>query len=270
MPPQLPPGVGRGPIRLFLLSALLAVALPALASAQTGSDPVPYTLTEISNFDIGCFGPCDCAVMFFPLSGSFYLRKLDTDPLYTYYAVENLSGAFSRDGKFVSVTGGGQYRIGGEVALTHQLHLDLVIGRDYAQSFDSGLVPGGSDFPAITISTAAHGFACYDTVIDFRAKPATAGVPESGPASLLAVPNPFRVGVELRFASAAPPVEVAILDVHGRTVRSLDAGPSTMSGQLAMTWDGQASDGTAAPPGIYLARIRWPDREWTRRIVKLE
>ena len=38
-----------------------------------------------------------------------------------------------------------------------------MIGGDYAQSFDSGLVPGGSDFPAITISTAAHGFACYDT-----------------------------------------------------------------------------------------------------------
>jgi len=271
VPPHLPPRVGLGPIRLFLLSAILAGALPTSAKAQTTGDAVPYSLTELSYFSIGCFGPCLCAVVSFPFSGSFYLRQIDTGPLYTNYAVENLSGAFSRGGKMVRVTGGGRYRIGGEVALTHELQLDLVIGGDYPQSFDSGLVPGGSDFPAITITTPAHGFACYDTVIEFRAKPATAGIPEARPPGVIAVPNPFRAGVELRFASASPPpLEVAILDVHGRTVRSLDGGVWAMSAQHVMTWDGLASDGTAAPPGIYLARVRWPEREWTRRIVKLE
>ncbi len=270
MPPRIPPGVGRGPIWLFLLPAILAGALPALANAQATSDAVPYNLTDLSYFSIGCFGPCDCAVMPFPLSGSFYLRQIDTGPLYTSYAVEDLNGAISRGGKLVRVTGGGQYRIGGEVALMHELHLDLVIGGDYPQSFDSGFVPGGSDFPAITITTPAHGFACYDTVIEFRAKPATAGIPEAGPPDVLPVPNPFRSGVELRFVSASPPLEVAILDVHGRTVRSLDGGAWALSAQHVLTWDGLASDGTAAPPGVYLARARWPEREWTRRIVKLE
>ena len=262
--------VGGEAARLIIAAALLAGALASNAGAQGTAGATPYVFAEHAQYGLGCFRACACPAVGLPLSGSFDLRLIRSDPLFTYYAVENLSARFPRDGGFVSVTGHGEYRIGGEFARTQQMLLDVVIGGDYEQSFDSGLVPVDYN---ITIDLAAHGFACYDTVIRVLANPApTVGAPGLETVLAQAVPNPFRTGVELRFSRFAPPVEVVILDLQGRTVRSLGHWFWAADPVLPhlLYWDGLASDGTRARPGIYFVRALVDGLSWTQRIVKLE
>ena len=49
-------------------------------------------------------------------------------------------------------------------------------------------------------------------------------------------------------------VEVSVIDLSGRRVRSLFAGPAG-SGAYALDWDGRQDDGTLLPVGIYLVRV---------------
>ncbi len=78
-------------------------------------------------------------------------------------------------GKDASITGSGTYRVGGEFAVEQQLALDLAIGGDPPRHFDSGLVPGGGEFPKIATTISLHSQTCFDTVIDVRAAPAPGG-----------------------------------------------------------------------------------------------
>ena len=58
----------------------------------------------------------------------------------------------------------------------------------------------------------------------------------------------------------------AELDVRGRRVRTLDAGPG-LSGLV--TWDGRDDGGRRVPSGVYLARFLADGRDGTRRFVYL-
>ena len=69
------------------------------------------------------------------------------------------------------IAGSGTYRIGGEFALQHQLSLDLAVGSDPPEHFDSGLVVPPTRFPRIDASISIHGGYCFDTVIDLHARP---------------------------------------------------------------------------------------------------
>jgi hypothetical protein len=72
-------------------------------------------------------------------------------------------------GQDVRITGSGTYRIGGEFARQHQLVLELTIGDETPQQFDSGLIPGGAAFPdMLPIVISINGMVCFDTVIDIR------------------------------------------------------------------------------------------------------
>jgi hypothetical protein len=257
------------------LSVIIAGAIATPAWSQIGApDSIfDYVLGDYSAYQIGCFGPCECAVQAFPLSGTFRLRKTGVDPLYTHYAVEALQATFLRGGQHVAVSGAGEYRIGGEVALTHQLVLDLVIDGAPARRFDSGVVAGGSTFPSIGIQVAANGFACYDTVGAIAAKPVTASVPVPPGSSigLSAVPNPFGTDTEIRFVlGSRAPVDVRIFDSSGREVRAMARGIWLDAGPQALPWDGHLADASRAKSGLYFARVRWAGREWAARIVKLE
>ena len=48
---------------------------------------------------------------------------------------------------------------------------DLVRVDYAAKRFDSGLVNGGDEFPAINIAIAQNGFYCYDIVLDLATRP---------------------------------------------------------------------------------------------------
>jgi thrombospondin type 3 repeat protein len=160
------------------LGALLAVCImgqPVDVAAQVPvPDPVVYRLRPDSAFLRGCFGACDCAVEIGEdLRGTFALERVPGSPAdpFAVYTVSNLTFLVNLGGQPLRITGSGIYRVGGEFALLHQLTLQLQIGDQASTKFDSGLVPGGGDFPLINIDVSMNGQICFDTVIQIRAEP---------------------------------------------------------------------------------------------------
>ena len=51
------------------------------------------------------------------------------------------------------------------------MQLDLRVGDQPVQHFDSGLVVGGGGFPELDVRVSVNGQFCYDTVIDVIASP---------------------------------------------------------------------------------------------------
>lgn len=258
---------------LAALAAGLTACLVA-ATALADSGPVTYTLvTPPSSYETGCQGPCECPVATQPTYGSFTLVHTGSDALYDYYAVQGYIASFNNGPGAVSIVGSGQYKIGGEFALTQQLTLDLSVWGAPVQHFDSGVKPAGSvGFPKIDLACAVHGFACVDTVVVVDAAPVgVAGVPP-GPAARLesAQPNPFLGASRIAFAlSRGGRVDLTIVDLAGRRVRALVSGQEMAPGEQVMTWDGRADDGRTAPAGVYWARLRAPGGADRLRLVKL-
>lgn len=77
-------------------------------------------------------------------------------------------------------------------------------------------------------------------------------------AVLSAGPNPFGHSTTLRFRLGAPArVALDVLDPQGRLVRRLARGPLD-AGAHALVWDGRSEEGSAAPAGVYFARLSAP------------
>src|SRR5690242_2358891 len=121
------------PLILFL--ALLA-ASPAVAQTRQYSLLVPP-----SDFEVGCFGPCKCAVQARPTYGSFDLVPTGFDGLYDTYRVERYITSFNNGPGAIALTGTGTFRIGGEFAYMQQMTLDLESPEGRRFHVDSGLVP---------------------------------------------------------------------------------------------------------------------------------
>ena len=66
--------------------------------------------------------------------------------------------------------------------------------------------------------------------------------------------EPAVVPFAVQLAGTAGDVEVKILDAAGKTVRTLSLG-SMPEGVHALTWDGQADDGSVAPAGNYTFKV---------------
>src|SRR6266699_3008989 len=151
----------------LLLLGVVAVNTPA--SAQTGT---LYRLNEDSTFQRGCFPPCLCPIMIAkPVKGTFVLTPTGFDGLFNTYAVTDVNWLVSIDGSDTTVSGSGTYKFGGEFALQQQLSLDLQVGGDKVQHFDSGLVTGPAPFPDIKVTISVNGQVCFDTVFDVSASP---------------------------------------------------------------------------------------------------
>ncbi len=163
-------------IRYPALLAALFLGLAASPSAAQAPGPVPYALDAASDYTHGCYPPCLCPLMFNPnLTGAFTLQFTSNDPAgYTHYNMLNVDlylGATNPD----HITGSGQYRRGGQVALFEQLTLDLSVNGAAPEHFDSGLVSPAAPFPNIDISVSINAMVCLDTVYHIVAGPAEAG-----------------------------------------------------------------------------------------------
>jgi hypothetical protein len=145
---------------------------------QVSASPVPldqirpYRLGSRSSFQQGCFGPCQCAMgPLDPIVGRFALVPLDATPLSSEFAVVNVRWRVADPAGSIRVRGFGTYKISGEVAAEHQLRLLLAVGNQDAVHFDSGLVPGGGNFPDIDIRISISRATCFDIMIDVNAAP---------------------------------------------------------------------------------------------------
>lgn len=268
-------------VPLLVLAVSLIAAREARGAWECGACPatpdasaVRYLLSKASEFEVGCFGPCECPLLTRSgLTGSFLLIPYRTDPLFREYLLCGIDWNIPASGSVppVHIAGEGWYRVGGEVAAQHELRLCVSVNGGETQPFESGLVSGGGDFPSIDIAAATSGFFCWDSVVTVKAGPATTDVVQDRTAMGLGLsPNPSSGRVDLRVALPRPGrVSLSILDVGGRQVRTLVRGAWLPAGEHLLSWDGTVSDGTRAPAGFYLVRLGADGMAVTQRLIRL-
>lgn len=259
----------RSMVLMLAAAAVLADADTAIAGAGSS---VRYELGPDADFETGCFPPCECPVMIrAPLKGTFVLVPAGFDGLYRHYDIVDVDWRLPNGSDQAHVTGSGHYKAGGEVALQQQLTLDLALDGGTPATYDSGLVPGGGQFPGIDVSVALNGFFCHDSVYRVEAQPSTTGVEDApGIARLRIGPNPFEAQAEIVFAMAeAGPVFASVHDLTGRRIRTLAAGESHGTGVQRLIWDGTSDDGDRAGGGIYFVKVRAASRELRGVVVRI-
>lgn len=262
---------------IVIASLLFSLLGGAVASAQTDTSTVTlYALGTDSRFETGCFGPCLCPVLFQSLRGTFELRHIAFDGLFDRYAVSAVQWSLPQATPPVAIRGSGTYKVGGEFAIQQQLSLDLTVGANAPQHFDSGLVSGGG-FPKILIDISLHrGQACIDTVMHVQAAPdPPAAVEEStgGITSRLVsiAPNPFSGSAEIDLVLARPDkVEISVYDLDGKEVRHIVDGAWLPAGSHMIGWDGRRDSGAMCATGVYFVGARINGRVSSRRVVKLQ
>jgi len=89
-------------------------------------------------------------------------------------------------------------------------------------------------------------------------------------AALSNYPNPFNPSTTIRYTLASPQsVTLAVFDVGGRLVRSLESGART-AGEHEQRWDGRDNRGRPVASGVYYARLAGETQTLTRKIVLLK
>jgi len=137
------------------------------------SDITPYKL-DSSAYDEGCFPPCRCLLRNWPIGGTFNLLPLHnaTTPIRREFAVVDVKWMTISPPERI-FSGYGWYQIV-EVGPTsnNRMVLDLTEANGGTMSrFDSGVVPGGTDFPRIDTDLPVNGFYCFGKVFFLHAEP---------------------------------------------------------------------------------------------------
>lgn len=147
-------------------------AIHVVAAPLPVPPPVLYRLLPWSTYQEGCFGLCDCIL--YPesrITGTFRLSPGDSNPLYQTYTITDVNWYSFAGTQPRHLTGKGIYTIGGEVALTQRLELDLMVNGETPEHFDSLMVPGGASFPLIDIQVTIGQLTCFDRPIHLIAAP---------------------------------------------------------------------------------------------------
>lgn len=80
-------------------------------------------------------------------------------------------------------------------------------------------------------------------------------------------PNPARQSVRWAYAlPQAAPLQVEILDISGRRVRTVASGDRA-AGRGEVSWDLRDASGRRVSTGMYIVRARLGTTEWTKRLV---
>ncbi|MFO0828324.1 MAG: hypothetical protein U0572_09250 [Phycisphaerales bacterium] len=152
--------------------SIVSVVLACLSGASSGAAvPVLYALGPPAEFHKGCYPPCQCAMQFGPLTGTFVLHAESPGPLFTQYELANLNFEAHVGTIVYPITGSGTFKLGGEFAYLQRMELDLSVNGGATQHFDSGWVPPGAIWPQIDVTVSINGMYCVDTVLDIVAAP---------------------------------------------------------------------------------------------------
>jgi len=156
-------------------TACCSILLASLAWSQ--ATPTTYQLEPEAGYVVGCFGSCACPVLHSQsLGGSLELAFIGSTPdWFDHYSLSSVDWLLVHAGRTIHVTGSGLYDIGGNPALLHRLRLDLSLDGGPTQSFDSGLIPGGTTFPRLDVLVSLNGMLCFDEVFEVRASPLDLG-----------------------------------------------------------------------------------------------
>ncbi len=81
-------------------------------------------------------------------------------------------------------------------------------------------------------------------------------------------PNPFSPWTTIRFSlNATVPVELRVLDVTGRVVRTFEAGTQRAEGDYTYTWRGRDDSGRRLASGVYFVELRAGEVHETRKVT---
>jgi hypothetical protein len=106
-----------------------------------------------------------------PVDGTLLLTPVGTDGQFETYVVSKVDWLYLANGSAKTVTGSGTYKVSTKDPIQQQLSLDLQMGGDSVQHFDSGLVSASSLFPKIAVTISLHGQVCFDMVFDIVLSP---------------------------------------------------------------------------------------------------
>ncbi len=136
---------------------LFGLLIPGWMSAADGW--VRHRLIEGSTFLEDC-PICDRVSIPSPLRGSFDLRLEETNPLFTRHALRNIDWTtHDAGGGEVRIRGEGELEVGGEVAITQRLRLDVEVslgGTNIARHFAQELGPVVRPWPNLAADVDAE------------------------------------------------------------------------------------------------------------------
>jgi hypothetical protein len=111
---------------LIILTLSLAGGWTVSGQAPTTNHPWAYQLLHDSQLTDDCL-ICGRPTILAPMSGSFDLRLLDSNPLSARYALENISFLARAGFRNYIIKGNGTFQIGGEVASVQAMSLQVKI-----------------------------------------------------------------------------------------------------------------------------------------------
>ena len=127
-----------------------------------------------------------------------------------------------------------------------------------------------TDFPLYFMETEGVEALANKILEEFGYSPGAAGEPGSG-ADLLfdpVGPNPLRPGTEMAFTiPRSGPVELRVIDVSGRVVRTLLDEKVHEAGRHRVSWDGRDGSGHDVASGIYFAVLEAGGERRVRRMA---
>ena len=125
-----------------------------------------FRMAPASLFQEGCFPPCMCPMLTEqPVEGTFTLAYAGANSGIHTYAVSDINWRLPGNNTW-RTTGAGKYSIGSPGPITvlqQRMELDLQVGGDPVQHFDSGWVLFQNN-TGIQITVSMHGMYCWDRV----------------------------------------------------------------------------------------------------------
>lgn len=117
--------------KLILQITLWTGVMAATAAVAQSTTAQRYALVTGSQLVDDC-PICERPTILAPMTGTFALSMLEQNPLYTRYAMTDISfHAGAQTGMEYKVVGSGIYQIGGEVAILQDLYLDVTIDNGF-------------------------------------------------------------------------------------------------------------------------------------------
>ncbi|MCF7955386.1 MAG: hypothetical protein K9M75_06260 [Phycisphaerae bacterium] len=142
---------------VFIWFVISGLNVPLFADTDSFSDnsytvsAVPYKLVE-GSFLVDDTDLLDRPTLMSPVQGSFYLKRINTNPLFTNYAICNFHlSSTATTNPYKSEFTEGTYQYGGEVALTQRMTLKGHINDSPPLLFDSGFSVPTISYPWIEI-----------------------------------------------------------------------------------------------------------------------
>jgi hypothetical protein len=158
----------------IVVTAFIGWSIAAMSAS--GQSSMRYQLQPGSLLtEVFCLAPCACPAHQeeFLLQGTFELTLVDHGPLFDEYSVTMIDWIASSPQRDSALHGSGTYRIGGEVAVTHELTLRLSIDGEPELVYESGLMMANLEhqFPEVAIALSTEQFGCRRNDLALAAGP---------------------------------------------------------------------------------------------------